>query len=928
MEEKLREAALAVSSAEGETFYEDLVTALASILDVEYVAIAVYTGPDEKRLKTIARFAEGRIVRSVEYPIAGTPCETSMGHAFGFFPSGVCQRFPGDADLQALKPEGYAASTLTDAAGKSIGLVWLMSRRELANRALTETVLKIFAARIGSEIERQAATEALRASDAQYRAMFDAASDCLVLRDAEFRIVDVNPAFLALSGSRREDVIGIARLTRLAKPEQEEYVLGLHRRALAGEHVQFESFGTHSAGRPFTLEVRGVPMTHQGRPHVLYVSRDITERRTAEARLQASEEQYRAIFNASADGMVIWDRDYRRVDVNPAHERIFGYTREEVIGRGFEVLSHSAGRDDPRRELVRRALAGEATRAELAGFHKSGRAFVTEVHVVPFQHRGEPHALAIVRDITERKAAEEQLRISEEQYRAIFNAAADSLVLRDADFSIVDVNLAYQAMSGRRRDEVIGRRDLTMSTPEMNAHVRGLHERALRGEQVRFESRASRKSGEGFEIEVRGVPILHRGAPHVLYIGTDVTARKRAEGDRTQLEAQLRQAQRMEAIGHLTGGIAHDFNNILQGTLGNLSLAAERQAELGDARLGKYLDRARHSAQRARELIAQMLTFSRGQHGERRAVELPELVRDACKLLRSTLPATIDLHANLEQTLPPLRLDPVQVEQVVLNLCINARDAMRGSGAIRVGVRKPARIQGVCASCRQTVDGRYVELYVRDTGPGIPQQVMDRMFEPFFSTKAAGHGSGMGLSLAHGIVHEHGGHILVDSIQNDRTKFRVLFALPDTVPEDAVAESSPAQPPVRARARLVGRVLVVDDEETIRDFMIDLLAGWGLDVVALPDGAAARDAFAAEPKRYDLVITDHTMPQLTGLALARELALLRPGLPVILYTGYGEDLSARDLREACVAQLVRKPIEPAEFFPLLAAHLPAAVVAS
>jgi PAS domain S-box-containing protein len=696
MEEKLREAALAVSSAEGETFYEDLVAALASILGVEYVAIAVYTGPDERRLRTIARFVEGRIVRPMEYPIAGTPCERSMGHAFGFFPSGVCKRFPNDADLQALKPEGYAASTLTDAAGKAIGLVWLMSKRELANRALTETVLKIFAARIGSEIERQQAAEAVRASDAQYRAMFDAASDSLVLRDADFRIVDVNPTFLEWSGSKREEVIGMARLTRLAQPDQEPVIVGLHRRALAGEPVQFESLGRHRNGREFLIEVRGVPMTHQGRPHVLYVSRDITERRTAEARLQASEEQYRAIFNASADAMIIWNRDYRRVDVNPAFERIYGYSREEVIGRGFEIFSRKGEHIDPRRDLVRRALAGETCRAELSGQRKDGRPIVTEIHMVPFQHRGEPHALAIARDITDRKAAEEQLRTSEEQYRAIFNASADSLVLRDADFSIVDVNSSYEAMSGRRRDEVLGRRDLTMSTPEMNAHVRALHERALSGEQVRFEASASRKNGDTFSIEVRGVPIQHRGTPHVLYIGTDVTARRRAEGDRVQLEAQLRQAQRMEAIGHLTGGIAHDFNNILQGTLGNLSLAAERQAELKDPRLGKYLERARHSAQRARELIAQMLTFSRGQHGERRAVDLPELVRDACKLLRSTLPATIDLHSNLDETLPALRLDPVQVEQVVLNLCINARDAMRSSGAIRVGVRKPARIQA-CA---------------------------------------------------------------------------------------------------------------------------------------------------------------------------------------------------------------------------------------
>jgi CheY-like chemotaxis protein len=273
---------------------------------------------------------------------------------------------------------------------------------------------------------------------------------------------------------------------------------------------------------------------------------------------------------------------------------------------------------------------------------------------------------------------------------------------------------------------------------------------------------------------------------------------------------------------------------------------------------------------------------------------------------------------------PALRLDPVQVEQVVLNLCINARDAMGGSGAIRIGVRAPARIRGVCTSCRQAVDGRYVELYVRDTGPGIAPEVMDRMFEPFFSTKAVGHGSGMGLSLAHGIVHEHGGHILVDSILDDRTKFRVLFRAADGEAPGAPAGGPEAAAPARGGARLSGRVLVVDDEETIREFMADLLAGWGLEVTALEDSAAARDAFAANPGCFDLLITDQTMPQLTGIALAREVTRLRPGLPVILYTGYGDDLAAADLQAAGVTRLVRKPIEPAQFFPLLAAHLPAA----
>src|SRR6185295_18014697 len=271
---------------------------------------------------------------------------------------------------------------------------------------------------------------------------------------------------------------------------------------------------------------------------------------------------------------------------------------------------------------------------------------------------------------------------------------------------------------------------------------RALHARALAGEKVQFEMRGVGRDGRPYVVDVRLLPMRYRGRPHVLHIGQDVTERITTEAERAQLEAQLRQAQKMEAIGQLTGGIAHDFNNILQGIMGNLTLASERKAELGDALLGKYLERAQHSAQRARELIGQMLTFSRGQPGKRRPVALPELVRDACKLLRSTLPSTIDLRLNLEEAVPQLELDPVQIEQVVLNLCINARDAMGGSGAIRIGLRPVARIQAVCASCRQKVDGPFLELSVRDTGPGISPKVMERMFEPFFSTKDVGRGSG------------------------------------------------------------------------------------------------------------------------------------------------------------------------------------------
>ena len=922
MEDKLHAAALAVSSAEGERVYEDLASGLAGILGVEFATIAVYEEPERSHLRTLARVAGGRILGNTRYPIAGTPCEKAIGRAFGYFPENVRAQFADDSPLQEFGIESYAATTLNDAGGAPIGLLSVMSRRPLADQRQVEALLKIFGARIAAEIERRRAEQVLRASESQYRAMFDAAADSLVLRDADYRVVDVNPAFLSATGFRREDLVGMDGLIVIPQAQRER-LYALHKLAIAGEPIQFEAPANGPGGRAAEVEVRGVPMTHQGRPHVLYIGRDITERKAQEARLRSSEEQYRAIFNASTDALVLRDAEFRIVDVNPAYEALSGHRREEVLG-GSELTMRVPEKNRDRHEVHGRALAGEKLQLETEAVRKDGTRFLLEVHAVPMAYQGRPHVLYIGRDITERKAQEERVRANEEQYRAIFNAIDEALVLRDADFRIVDVNRAYEAMSGFSRDEVVGELGLTFSAPEKLAERVALHERALAGEQVQFEVLGRSKAGREFAVEVRLVPIEYRGEPHVLQIGQEVTARNAAEGERAQLEAQLRQAQKMEAIGHLTGGIAHDFNNILQGILGNLALAGERQADLADARLGRYLERAQHSAQRARELIGQMLTFSRGQRGARRPVALPDLVRDACKLLRSTLPSTIDLRLSVEEAVPVMEVDPVQVEQVVLNLCINARDAMGGMGAIRIGLKPEAHIRSVCASCRQKVDGRFVELFVRDTGPGIPPQVMDRMFEPFYSTKETGRGSGMGLSLAHGIVHEHGGHILVDSLVNERTKFSVLLPAPASPAAGARPAGRAADAPARAHALLSGRVLVADDEETIRDFMAELLGGWGLDVSVYADGAAARDAVAADPARFDLVITDQTMPQLTGLALARELTRMRPGLPIILYTGYAEDLLPRDLREAGVRKLVRKPIEPAQFFPILAAHLKSA----
>jgi len=1031
-EDALRSAALAVSTAVGENVFRELVGAIATILQAELAFIALPKAPGETRMRMLAYYALGRIIEDFEYDISGTPCETVIGQEFRIYPSRLEELFPNDTDFKRMKLQSYAGCPLVDARGHPIGLMSVVLGREMEQPELVESVLKIFAARAEAEIEHRSAERAIREREAQYRATFDASVDGMVVMNAEGRIVDANPAFLAMFGRARDELLAMPP-QNLVPVESLEVCSRVLSAAGDGKIFQGECKARRSDGTLFDVELRGVPMHYLGRPHKLIIVRDVTERKRAEEAVRASEEQYRAIFNAAEDALVLWDSQLRRVDVNPAYERMFGWSREEVIGRGHDSRLQSPEYSERRYELVRRTLAGEACKAELESVRKNGERFLIEVRTIPFQHRGEPHVLATVRDITERKQREEALRASEEQYRAIFNATSDALVLRDAGFRIVDVNAAYEAMGGRHRDEVIGLTDLTLTRgASVAVERRALHEEAIAGKPVFFEADGTQPDGTPFVLEVRGVPMTYRGEPHVLYIGRDITSRKaaeeglraseeqyraifnasfdgmiirtlegeivdvnpallamygytredligktfgpiisgkriegfreylaevaagrpyrtesrvprkdgsavyievlgspvtyrgkphvlsvvrditerrRAEQERSRLEAQLRQAQKMEAIGNLTGGIAHDFNNILTGILGYLRLASERQASLGDPKLERYLEQAEQASRRARDLIQQMLTFSRRGKGTPRPVEIAGLIEESARLLESSLSSTVELVTDVQGALPAVMIDPVQVEQVLLNLCINARDAMNGIGTIRVGVRLGATSGVVCASCRKRVEGRFVELSVSDTGSGIAPEVLERMFEPFYSTKDVGRGSGMGLAMVHGIVHEHGGHIGVET-SREGTKFRVFLPpIADAAGTKREAPRGRSRPATRD-ATLAGHVLIVDDEQIVGEFMSELLQSWGLAVTVLPSGPEALAWFERHGDEVDAVVTDQTMPRMTGLELARCLSERRSSLPVLLYTGYAENIDKGQLERAGVRALLRKPVEP------------------
>ncbi|HEV7799859.1 MAG TPA: ATP-binding protein, partial [Burkholderiales bacterium] len=517
----------------------------------------------------------------------------------------------------------------------------------------------------------------------------------------------------------------------------------------------------------------------------------------------------------------------------------------------------------------------------------------------------------------ERQRAEETLRRSEVSYRAIFEASEDAVFIHDWNTgALIDVNRRACEITGYTYEEMKRITVAELSSgeyPYTGEEAAKRIDEAKSGKTVRIEWQRRNKDGSLHWDEVVLRPAVIAGEQRILAFTREITERKHAEH-------ALRQAQKMEALGHLTGGVAHDFNNLLTSIMGYIVLAADHPSSTGEPKLAKYLEQAQLSCTRARDLIQQMLTFSRGQRGQPRPVALPPLIGQSVKLFGAALPASITVHTDIAREVSAVMLDPVHLDQILLNLCLNARDAMNGAGVIRVSVAATSCCEDVCTPCRQVASGEFVELRVEDDGPGIPPEIMDRIFDPFFTTKDPGKGSGMGLASVHGIVHELGGHIVVESAPGSGTCIRVLFPSLDAHTGECDAQagiciSSPL-------CRLQGRVLVVDDEQAVGAFMRDLLESWGLAVTIVPAAADALAAFRSGVAPFDLVITDQKMPGMTGIQLALALQATHPELPVILYTGFNEGLAHSEIDAARLRAVMTKPIDPHALFGLLQTHLP------
>jgi len=500
----------------------------------------------------------------------------------------------------------------------------------------------------------------------------------------------------------------------------------------------------------------------------------------------------------------------------------------------------------------------------------------------------------------QRMAAETALAAHNDELFKMLNRISDGFFSLTADWHFTYLNQTASAMLGTSWDEVRGGVIWDVLPEVASFFFKPLHQAMKTQSLVRTEGFYPPLS-RWFSVHIYPSP---EGISVYLQ---DVTEHRDVQEERRRMDERMQQAQKMEAIGQLTAGIAHDFNNILASIIGYTDLAMTRCVGEGQEKLGEYLGQVYHAGERARDLIQQMLTFSRTGDSKAQPLDPVPLIKETIKMLGATLPASIHLKFDgSDENIPQIHAEPVQLQQLIMNLCINARDAMHGKGELTVGLAFCQHTGDECASCHESISGDYVELMVSDTGQGMDRHTLSHLFEPFFTTKEVGEGTGLGLSMVHGIMHDSHGHIRVDSAIGKGTSFRLLF---EPVESDGKPLSENPAIDVPAAGGEGQRILIVDDEKAILGFMRVWLSRAGYEIQTFDDSRRALAYFQQNPEQVDLMITDQTMPAMTGVELAAEILELRPEFPVILCSGYSEQIDMEMAAAVGIRSFVNKPYD-------------------
>jgi PAS domain S-box-containing protein len=750
--------------------------------------------------------------------------------------------------------------------------------------------------------ERKQTDEALRESEAQLSAIAEAANDAIVMMNSDGDIIFWNSAAERIFGYRQEEVLG-RNLHMLLAPEryhadfQKNFALfqATGEGPAIGKTLELQGRRKDGIIKPIELALSKVKM--QDGWHAIGIVRDITGRKQAEETIRRSESMQRKMVANIGDVIAIIDRDGVNRYNSPNIEKLFGWKIEDVVGGSTWELVHPE--DLKSTQTYFRTLMQEPKAVGTTEFrYKCKDGSYRWIEFTGSNLSQDPDIgglLGNYHDITDRKQAEQSLRESEARFKALHNASFGGIAIHDKGI-ILDCNQGLSEMSGYRVAELIGMDGLLLIA-EQSRHA--VMHNIITGYEKPYEALCLRKDGTEFpiRIEARNVPYKGKDVRTVEF--RDITENKRIEEEKANFQNKLVQGQKMEAIGTLAGGIAHDFNNILSAIIGYTELLQMKLS--GNSKEFDYAQQIRIAGARARDLIKQILTFSRQSEHEIRPVDLATIAKEISKLLRSSLPTTIEIRQGIQGNALVMG-DPTQLHQILMNLCTNAGHAMQDKGGLLTIELKNIQVEDdLVIDNINLTPGNYVQLSVSDTGHGIPAEHLERIFDPFFTTKERGEGTGMGLSVVHGIVESCKGAIHVDSEAGIGSTFKIFLP----------AIERPARRVIHEAADIPKgneHLLFVDDDPALIRMGTTQLESLGYKVSSRSNSIEALALFKNKPDTFDLVITDMTMPKMTGDALATEIKRIKPSIPIILCTGFSLKISQENIHKFDIDAFLLKPI--------------------
>jgi two-component system cell cycle sensor histidine kinase/response regulator CckA len=934
----------------------------------------------------------------------------------------------GKTDSDLFGEEDAAANRLEDRRVLNGEMVKEVQTRTIQGVSSTYHVIKVPLYDAAGEIvglcgiardiaDLKRAEEALRESEERFRSLFEYAPDSFHFMDSQGTFLNVNRAFEKLSGYSREEVIG--KNLPLLDEQQKSIAAAELEQVRSGQPPRAMEFNyTTKDGREIIVGCKAVTLGFKRQNLMLVISRDITARKRAESALEESEAHFRLLFEYAPDAYFLMDLQGNFLDANRAAEKLSGYPQEELIGRNFQSQPLLDDRQNILvTELLAKSVYGEVVGpVELALSRKDGQEVIIEAKGLPWEIKGQSLMLAIARDITARKQAEEALRESEQRFRDIAEYAAEWVWEVDAQGKYTYSSPVVEQLLGYQPEEVLGKHIYDFFLSEARAELKNATLAVFAAKQPfrDFLNPNLHKNGQIVWLSANGIPILDEQGNLRGYRGVDIDITERREAEelsrnliakspvgiyliqngrfqlvnqwfftttgyredeslhmdpldlvhpedreatrenavkmlkglsavpyeyrtitkggetkwimetlvsiqykgnraslgyfmdvteRKALEEQLLQAQKMEAIGRLAGGVAHDFNNLLMAIMGYSELM--RAKVLKDDPLYDHLENILKAGAQASALTQQLLTFSRRQIVHPQLIDLQQVILDLEPMLRRILGEDIELEIIIDPMPVAVKGDPGHLSQIIMNLVVNARDAMPRGGRLTLKTAPVDFPQGCHTRFGLTPPGAYVALEVRDTGLGMDEATQAHIFEPFFTTKGPGQGTGLGLSTVYGIVKQSGGYLDLNSELGKGSAFTILF------PRLGAMVSQPkVKIPIAESLRGEETILLVEDEDVLRTLLAKFLRFYGYAVLEARHGGEALLICERHPGPIHLMVTDVVMPQMSGRELADRLIPLRPEMLVLYMSGYTDDAMVHHGVADLAVPFLQKPFKP------------------